>query len=321
MDEIKVSVICAAYNHEKYIEDAIRGFLKQKTNFKFEVFIHDDASTDNTAAIIKKYADQYPELIRPIFQKENQYSQHISFFKNDILPLARGKYLAVCEGDDYWVDENKLQKQADYLDAHPDCSFCCGACLEVNLDGTTRRELHPFDRAGEYTMNDFPYIKTNIPTATMMYRIEYVDLQGMKFSSHTRGFHIGAKPRQMFLLTKGSMYYDDSILSAYRIGNSQSWMGQMLKANVETRVRSLDASVKMMKCFDEETEGKYHDAVEFMIREQEFAKARLLLDYPTIRDKKNKYFYDKMSRKDKLKLWMQRKTPRLYALVMKRRSA
>lgn len=114
-EQILVSIICITYNHEKYIEDAIKGFLMQKTNFKYEILIHDDASTDNTVNIIKEYEMRYSDLIKAIYQEENQYSKGKPVTSN-LYKIARGKYLAFCEGDDYWIDENKLQRQVDFLE-------------------------------------------------------------------------------------------------------------------------------------------------------------------------------------------------------------
>lgn len=119
-----VSICCTAYNHEKFIRDAIEGFLIQHTNFDFEIIIHDDASTDDTAEIIKEYEKKYPELFVTIFQKENQYSQGIKPWSNFVFPKARGKYIALCEGDDYWTDPLKLQKQVDFLEENKDFAAC-----------------------------------------------------------------------------------------------------------------------------------------------------------------------------------------------------
>ena len=109
-ESVMVSVLCTAYNHEKWIKDAIEGVLEQQTDFKYELIIHDDASTDNTASVIQQYAGQYPDVIRPIFQKENQFGK-CSLYKKYLFPSARGKYIALCEGDDYWCDSHKLQRQ------------------------------------------------------------------------------------------------------------------------------------------------------------------------------------------------------------------
>ena len=122
--EKKVSVICMTYNHKAFIRKCLDGFVMQKTAFPFEVIVHDDASTDGTAQIITEYAEKYPDIICPVLQKENQWSKGIKISKNFIYPRIRGEYVAVCEGDDYWTDEYKLQKQADFLDTHPDFTLC-----------------------------------------------------------------------------------------------------------------------------------------------------------------------------------------------------
>lgn len=113
---IMVSIRCTAYNHEKYIRDALEGFVMQKTNFRFEAIVHDDASTDGTAAIIREYADKYPDIIKPIYETENQYSKHDGSLARIMNEACKGKYIAFCEGDDYWIDPFKLQKQVDILE-------------------------------------------------------------------------------------------------------------------------------------------------------------------------------------------------------------
>lgn len=108
-----VSIDFITYNHEAYIRDALEGFLMQKTNFTFEVLIHDDASTDQTANIIQEYEKKYPDIIKPIYQTENQYSKGVEITTQIQFPHARGKYIALCKGDDYRKDHFKLQKQVD----------------------------------------------------------------------------------------------------------------------------------------------------------------------------------------------------------------
>lgn len=120
MDEIMVSVCMLAYNHEKYIRKALDSVLNQKTNFKFEILIHDDASPDNTANIIREYEKKYPDIVKPIYQKENQFSKGVKVNAIYQYPRVKGKYIALCECDDYWTDEFKLQKQVDFLEKHPD---------------------------------------------------------------------------------------------------------------------------------------------------------------------------------------------------------
>lgn len=119
-----VSICCQTYNHVSYIRECLEGFLLQKTNFPVEILIHDDASTDGTADIIREYESKYPDLIFPIYQTENQYSQGVR-----IPPInyrrARGKYIAFCEGDDYWTEPMKLQWQVDFMEANPGVTLTC----------------------------------------------------------------------------------------------------------------------------------------------------------------------------------------------------
>lgn len=122
-DKPLVSVITLVYNHEPFLHDYFNGILIQKTDFKFEVIIHDDASTDNSAKIIKEYVDKYPDIFIPIFQTENQYSRGVKIGESFLYPKAKGKYIALCEGDDYWIDPLKLQKEADLLEKNSDCTM------------------------------------------------------------------------------------------------------------------------------------------------------------------------------------------------------
>lgn len=133
-----VSICCLTYNHVQYVAACLDGFLSQKTTFGIEILVHDDASTDGTTDIIKDYAEKYPEIIFPLYEEENQYSKYHGAM--DIIfnySRARGKYIAYCEGDDYWTDPLKLQKQVDFLESHPEYSVCFHRCSKLNeLTGT-----------------------------------------------------------------------------------------------------------------------------------------------------------------------------------------
>lgn len=129
-DNVIVTIRCLVYNHEPYIRQCLEGFVMQKTNFTFEAIVHDDASIDGSAAIIKEYAEKYPDIIKPIYETENQYSKHDGSLRRIMDSHTRGKYIAYCEGDDYWIDPLKLQKQVDLLEGNPSASLCCGGYIQ-----------------------------------------------------------------------------------------------------------------------------------------------------------------------------------------------
>lgn len=127
-----VSVLMITYNHEKFVEKAIESIISQKTNFEYELIIHDDASSDDTQKILKCYQEKYPEIIRLILQTENQYSQGKLITDEYLIPICKGKYIAFCEGDDYWIDDHKLQKQFDFLENRLEINAC--ACRHYTID-------------------------------------------------------------------------------------------------------------------------------------------------------------------------------------------
>ncbi|MEA3259792.1 MAG: glycosyltransferase [Pseudomonadota bacterium] len=123
LDSPLVSVVCHTYNHERFVKDALNGFLMQETSFPFEIIVHDDASQDETQKIIKEYQARYPKIIKPILQTKNIFSkgERPTMYS---FPAARGKYIAFCEGDDFWIDTQKIQVQALFLEGNPDCAVC-----------------------------------------------------------------------------------------------------------------------------------------------------------------------------------------------------
>ncbi|MGI9237273.1 MAG: glycosyltransferase family 2 protein [Woeseiaceae bacterium] len=132
---VKASVCCITYNHENFIHAAIDSFLAQETDFPFEIVVHDDASTDGTADILRDYAAKYPGLIRTIIQSENQYSKGGLISLRLVFPKAKGEYIAICEGDDYWTDSSKLQQQVAFLENNPDYVITYSDCQAFDESG------------------------------------------------------------------------------------------------------------------------------------------------------------------------------------------
>ena len=168
-----VTVVTLAYNHEKYLRACLEGILMQKTNFPFELIIHEDASLDKTAEIIQEYEAKYPHILKPIYQKQNQYSQGVNIGNTFIYPKAKGKYIALCEGDDYWTDPYKLQKQVDFLEEHPDFSMCFHNGKMVWEKGEKSDKLYAKIKEGVYKPAHL-YRRHLVVTASIVARIDVV---------------------------------------------------------------------------------------------------------------------------------------------------
>lgn len=168
-----VTIQCMAYNHEPYIRQCLAGFVMQRTNFRFEAIVHDDASTDGTAAIIKEFAEKYPEIIKPIFEKENLYSKGDGSILQVMEENSCGKYVAICEGDDYWIDPLKLQKQVDFLEQNLHFSLVYTDYIVENEKGERLLVRKPDFISGKCTERLLQG-ENPIATLTVMYRQEYM---------------------------------------------------------------------------------------------------------------------------------------------------
>ncbi len=171
--EIIVSVLCTVYRHEPYLRQCLDGIVSQQTDFRFEAIVHDDASPDGCRAIIEEYARRYPDLIRPICQTENQYSKTHDLYRSILFPAARGRYIALCEGDDYWTDPRKLQKQVALMESRPECGFCYTSYRIYDQAGGTFR--HGDFRAREGRVyDDLLASRFRICTASLLFRRDLV---------------------------------------------------------------------------------------------------------------------------------------------------
>ena len=173
-----VTIQCLVYNHESFLRQCLDGFVMQKTSFRFEVIVHDDASTDGSAAIIREYADKYPEIIKPIFETENLYSKRDGSLRRVMYRNTRGKYVAICEGDDYWTDPYKLQKQVDFLESHPDYVMCSHRFNQYIEDKKLLEEDDDKNFQGaDYDLKNLIGGKWLTQTLTLMFRRSALDLQ------------------------------------------------------------------------------------------------------------------------------------------------
>ncbi|MBO4873345.1 MAG: glycosyltransferase family 2 protein [Lachnospiraceae bacterium] len=252
-----VSILCVTFNHKDYIRRALDSFLAQKTDFPFEIIIHDDASTDGTSDILKEYQEKYPEIVIPYIQTENQYSKPDYHSMYDfIFPIARGKYFAHCDGDDYFSDPLKLQRQVDYLEAHPDCSIVthralwhvegtdgsgdfCYPAEESERDFSTREIF--VDGAGLFATNSFVLradVNRNVPEAF-----------------YVRG--VGDYTLLLYAATQGRCHYLPEVMSVHNDGVPGSWTVNNM-STPEKKIRQDNIVIDMLKTVDAYYGGKYH---------------------------------------------------------------
>ena len=210
--------------HENYIRDAIEGFLMQKTTFRVEILIHDDASTDKTASIVKEYEEQHPGLIYGTYQVENQYQKRIKT-ENYIKPHPRrGKYIASCEGDDYWTDPFKLQKQIDFLEGNKEYSLCTHDYIlkyehkdipdqlrSDSLSYLKKRKIKN-NNAFRVTLQDFCKHLAGIHTATIVYRKDLLTNKPKPRKKIISGDYV----RNIALLKKGDGAFLPDTMSVLR---------------------------------------------------------------------------------------------------------
>lgn len=209
-----VLIRCFTYNHEAYIEDALKGFVMQKTNFPFVAVVVDDASTDRTADIIRKYEKEYPDIIKGVYLKENHYSQ-----KKKKAPYIqpwrdRCKYEAICEGDDYWIDPLKLQKQVDFLEKHPEYGLICSEVNAYNEQSKSFNIEYFKNKKWDikYTFEDFLINAWFLAPCTWLYRKEF-----LKNDIAKNNFIVGDLPLLIEISYKSKIKFLKEVTAIYRI--------------------------------------------------------------------------------------------------------
>ena len=237
-----VSINCMTYNHKAFIRQCLDGFMMQKCSFDFEVLIHDDASTDGTQDIIREYEVKYPDIIKPIYQKENQYSKGIDPSLKYNAPRVKGKYIALCEGDDYWTDPYKLQKQVDFLESHPDYVMCSHRFNQYIQDKNLLEEEKNLTFQGaDYDLKNLIGGKWLTQTLTVMYRRSALDLK--EYESYGMSMDI-----ILFyaLLKNGKGYCFPDIMATYRLHGGGVWSEVSLNQRrlIEFRARLAIYSVE-----------------------------------------------------------------------------
>lgn len=276
---LMVTIRCITYNHEPYIRQCLEGFVMQKTNFRFEAVVHDDASTDGTADIIREYAAKYPDIIKPIYETENQYSKRDGSLARIMDEACKGKYIALCEGDDYWIDPLKLQKQVNFMETHPGFTMCGSNGLIVWDMGENRpsyfnkifssKELLAQDIIGKWAM----------PTASLLYKKEIKS----KYPEWSKEIYSGDQTLMLVALYRGRIFCLRDLTCIHR----KSRFNTFSISNNTPALFVYSQHLKLYKCYNEWTKYKFNYIVEPCIKnlEYNFKQKKLYEKYLTLKRK------------------------------------
>ena len=301
--EIKVSVVCITYNQVKYIEQMLKSILSQKTDIAFEILVHDDASTDGTQEIIKKYEKKYPDLIKAILQKNNQYSLGISPQITYNYPRVKGKYIAYCEGDDYWSDPHKIQKQFDIMEKNERCSICVHKiqCIS-NVGNEINKEYPPVKLKGGIISSQ-RYMELELREVGWLFQTSSYFIRTKVVNDYVKSYKniypVGDLPLVLFALQRGDCYYLERKMSCYRV-NSGGYM-----TNLKNRDQCISNCKKMIeghKDFNKRSNYKYYKEFNYAILKREVELLELQYDYRHIFSRRYKIVRKDMSLK-KYILW------------------
>lgn len=307
-DRIEVSVYCPVYNQARYVRRCLDSLVNQKTTFRYEIVVHDDASTDGTKEIVLDYAREYPEIIVPVLEKQNIYSQGISI-RSAVAPHIRGKYVAVCEGDDWWTDLNKIQIQWEYMEAHPDCSLCVHEVEKYEATGDKKcGKMAPSDCERDFKTEDMILGDGNmVGTNSMFYKAEHFMLPDCYL-----GWGVMDYPSCIYLSTVGKVHYQHRSMSAYRVSSAGSWSETM--KDDDRRLRYLKAIINGLEAFNSETNQQYGAAVQDKIGQYQIEVAVITGDLDSLLKGELRDAFKKLPLFTRVKKIMKLKFPRLRRL-------
>ena len=304
--------MCDVYNHEKYLEECLNSLVNQKTNFQYEILVHDDCSTDNSKRIIEDYYKKYPDKIVPFYEKENQYSKGVKINIKILIPKMRGKYFCFCEGDDYWIDENKLQKQYDFLESHQDYSLCIHNSIGVNEESVKIRDITPLKDGGDLTCEDFiinggGFVSTN----SLFSRSKYAKNLPKYFDFMTLDYIW-----QMYLSSCGKTYCFKEAMSAYRIDSRGSWSVRVYN-NPEKFSLVEEKIIKSLELFNKETKYVYDKTVKERINRINFNIFELRREYKKMYEDPYNEIRKKQPIKMRIKYYLYLHFPGVFKILYK----
>jgi glycosyltransferase involved in cell wall biosynthesis len=308
---VLVSINCITYNHEHYIADAIEGFLMQKTNFDFEIIIGEDCSTDNTMKIVQEYKQKYPDKIRVITSDKNVGANKNALRVHE---NSRGKYIAICEGDDYWTDPLKLQKQVTYMENNPNCTLCFHSAEIIKANkkltgkflGLLNKENKMYS-AGNILSFEF------IPTASFMYLKRLMDNPPKWYEESI----VGDLPLSLIVSSHGYAYYIDEVMSVYRTGVKGSIMYKWKNENsVKQNIELHERYIYILYNFNDYSNYKFSYEVEKAALLRKFEILILEKNMKEVKSLKYKVYFDAIGVRKKVKIYFRYYFPRVYTKLI-----
>lgn len=249
MDNPTISTCLIVYNQADYVRDCIDGALMQKTDYAYEIVIGDDCSTDRTSEICKKYAEEYPNLIR-YFRRE----KNLGMIGNwaETIKNCNGKYIALCEGDDYWTDPFKLQKQVDFLEENEEyAAIFHNAQISNAATNTTELYRKEWNNSDEVSAEQIIKGGGGIyPTAALMFRTN-----SNKYCSYFPETQSGDTVLSLSLLLSGKFFFHNEVMSVYRIHSKGVYSEIVLSNDILKFIRLWLSNIEILKCYDSLSEG------------------------------------------------------------------
>lgn len=317
MSNTLITVIVMTYNQIDYIKQCLDSILDQQIDIDFDVLIHDDCSDDGTHETLLNYQRQYPEKITIIHQDSRKflmYGFNMMIYRY-IVPHIKSKYIAYCDGDDYWCDSSKLKKQYEFMESHPDYSMCFHNAYQLRPNNDMSSKWFIKDEC-DIDMSDLINEKPGVCIATSSIFLKSEIFKD--FSEWRKRFPVEDVPMYITSALHGKIHRLKDIMCVYRQFAAGSWSTQ----NKERKDRIIKHLIDLKEAttyFDECTDYKYHDLVIAQIESCDFRIACINKDFKTIFSAKYKRFLKRLSLKERTSLKLQYKHPKLYNLLKRKR--
>lgn len=311
----KVSISVTTFNQEKYIEQTLDSLLMQRTDFLFEILINDDASIDKSPEIIAEYEKKYPNIIKPIYQKENQYTQGKEVHYTFNYTRAQGKYIAYCDGDDYWTDPFKLQKQYDFMEKHAHVSACVHAGKSVNEKGTRILWIQKAAEKSCYLDTDKVIASQGKFASNSLFMRNYF-AEDYEMPGWYHAAKITDYPLYLILSTKGFIYYMEDVMCSFRVGSSGSFT-QLVLNDPSKKTKHLYEMVELLELFNKATHFKHSSRITDQIDHNLYDYVAADLSVRQSNPALFQSFYEDIPSKDKIRLYLKHYSPKLVAVIKK----